>query len=320
MMPTEEEEYAQFVKDMEKMKIDQEKENKKKAEDKAKEEKAAKKAGKELIDQEDEPTNRQNVEIGSEVEKLLTESLTATVARQHKELADDPEFERCALLTLRVRHYDIKSAAPRLVSYLQFRKENKVSEWTPEKSPICKKILERDLVNPLPGLDKEGRLVMWIRKQFDDPKSWKAIDMIKTMHYVLMTEFARRDPKVQIMGLCGLLDMHKASHKNMDMSLPKLFFSHMSKTLPFRIGQMLLVHPNSLMLLVHPNSLMRLVHPNSLVSVVLPVVKSFAAKKLADRIHVIDDEEKLTHFIDKETVPEAVGGALKYDRADFRKN
>eukprot|EP00808_Paulinella_micropora_P025281 g8561.t1 len=227
MMPTEEEEYAQFVKDMEKMKIDQEKENKKKAEDKAKEEKAAKKAGTEVIDQEDEPTNRQNVEIGSEVEKLLTESLTATIARTD-------------LMTLRVQHYDMKSTC--LPQY----KENKVSEWTPEKSPICKKILERDLVNPLPGLDKEGRLVMWIRKQFDDPKSWKAIDLVKTMHYVLMTEFARRDPKVQVMGLCGLLDMHKASHKNMDMSLPKLFFSHMAKTLPFRIGQMLLVHPNSL--------------------------------------------------------------------------
>eukprot|EP00457_Paulinella_chromatophora_P006708 gb/GEZN01006727.1/.p1 GENE.gb/GEZN01006727.1/~~gb/GEZN01006727.1/.p1 ORF type:complete len:313 (-),score=85.34 gb/GEZN01006727.1/:641-1579(-) len=296
------EDYEKFLEQIKKLKIDQEKEAKKEAEEKAKAAKKKKKGEEEEHDPFDDPQpNIQDVQIGSEIEQLLTESLAATVARQEKSVLEDKEYQHCALLTLRIRNYDMKSAAERLKNYMHFRITNKVSEWNPQKSPMCKKIMQVSLINVLPDLDKSGRMMIWARKRYDQPESWSPMDLIKTMHYVYLAEYAKRDPKVQMLGLTIMLDMAKATHKNMDMNLPKIFFKEVGKSFPFRFSNMLIVRPSGL------------------VSVVLPVIKAFAPAKLAARINVVEDKTKLADFAELSHLPEELGGTLKYDRAAWLK-
>eukprot|EP00808_Paulinella_micropora_P009535 g24318.t1 len=299
--PEDDEEFKQFLKDAEKLRIEQEKEN-----EKEKKELAKRKAEKKDADEgeEEAPPAKIEVEPGGEVETLLVESLTATVARQNKKAVEDRQFEDCALVYLRVRNYDIKSAAERLNRYMSWRVENKAADWTPSAIEMCKKVLtfgcehpeKEGCINILPGLSKDGCVVVWIREMYNNPKALGAENLVRTMHFVLFNELLTRGAKTQAAGVCFVPDLKGASHKNMDNQLPKLFFKNIRKVWPIRV------------------KLIHIQNPIPLVTTMVPIVKAFMSEKLQERFHVSKSPGDIFKYIDKENVPEELGGALKYDR------
>eukprot|EP00808_Paulinella_micropora_P027617 g839.t1 len=282
-------EYQKFLKELEKMKI----------EEKVDEQFEAEANGAAQVVEEEEA--KPKVEFGSDEEKLLKEALVATVKRQLKEKeGEDPEFDMAALVTLRYRNFDIKSAAERLAVYMQWRKKEKVSSWTPS-TPMFKTILDCGMSNVLPGTDRQGRIVIWIRKCFDDPKKTPVIDVVRSSHHLMMHEMRRRGAMTQFKGVTLLMDFSGSSYKNFDMKNSKEW-QKVNKTWPMRYGKFLMVRPNSM------------------VPLVFPVFKKMVPPKLAKRMFIVQNLKDLEKHVDPKELPPELGGTLKYDRDAWLKS
>eukprot|EP00808_Paulinella_micropora_P031354 g40018.t1 len=285
-------EYVQFLKEIEKMKLEEKIEG---------EEDESSFAIPDAKDFEIKGPMKPKVAFRSEEETLLLQALVASVGRQIKtfKTSDDPQFEQAARVVLRYRNYDIKSATERLVRYSEWRRKHKVYEMNFKNTPFAK-YYSSQVAMVLPRPDREGRMMVWYRVKFDDPKAYKVNDIVKMVHYMDFHEICRRGGEAQLNGICLIIDQRGSSFKNMDMR-GQAAWKEVFKAWPFRFGKFLVVQPNAVF------------------SAVLPVFKRILGNKLFSRMYLVHKIEDLAKHIDPAHLPPELGGTEKVDYEAFVK-
>jgi len=235
-----------------------------------------------------------DVEIGSEMEKLLGEAVEATAIRQFPKAKDDPELKFLAVAVLRFRHYDIKSATDRLVRYLDWRVKNDVVHQDITKDTKLQAQVNEKVLRFLPTRDKYGRGIFVVNMKNNKPKKYTAMDVVRTVHWNLYSAL-KSDPLLQKNGLVVINDLIGTSHHNVDLNIPKHLFPLFTKIFPARIGGIFIVNPSPLL------------------AVMVPMYQRFSPK-LAKRLHIYGTNYgKLLRNFDKDALLEEHGGTLKLD-------
>jgi len=235
-----------------------------------------------------------DVEMGSDIEKLLGEAVEATVVRKMPNAKDDPELKWLAVATLRYRHYDMKSATERLLNFLDWRIKNSVVNQDITKDTKVQTQLREKVTRILPTRDKAGRAIMVINFRKHDPRKYTAQDTVKCVHWLILNSL-KTDPKLQKNGFVTVNDMIGTTHQNLDINIPRTLLPLFSKVFPVRIGGVYIVNPTAML------------------QVVVPLAQRLSPK-LAKRIHIYGtNKEKLLRNFDKDALPEELGGTFKFD-------
>jgi len=235
-----------------------------------------------------------DVEMGSDIEKLLGEAVEATVLRKMPKAKDDPELKWLAVAVLRFRHYDIKSATDRLLSFLDWRIKNDVVHQDVTKDKKLQAQLREKVSRLLPTKDKQGRGIFWINLKNHNPTKYTAQDTVRCIHWLFLHAL-KNDPQLQKNGMVGINDLVGTSHRNLDINIPKALLPLFSKVFPVRLGGIYFVNPTAIL------------------QIVVPIAQRLSPK-LAKRIHIYGTQkEKLLRNFDKEALPEELGGTLKFD-------
>jgi len=112
-----------------------------------------------------------DVEMGSDIERLLGEAIEASVLRKLPKASNDPELKWLAIATLRFRHYEIKSATERLLWFLDWRAKNDVVHQDISKDTKLQAQLKEKAIRLLPTRDKQNRGILVINLKNHKPKN-----------------------------------------------------------------------------------------------------------------------------------------------------
>jgi len=243
------------------------------------------------------PKKTPDIEVGSEMEKLLAEAVEATISRQDTKAKDDPELKFLALATLRFRHYDIKSATSRLGLFLELRRKYQVTNQKITDAKL-RAFLDTGTMRILPKVDKGGRVIMVLNLAKHNPKNFATVDVIRGVHYLIMVAL-KRSPDIQKNGLIAIHDMKGVTHQNVDLQIPKELGPAFNKKFPVRMGGVYVVNPTAM------------------ARVLVPLYQRISPK-LAKRIHIYGTKlEKLERNFEKDALLEELGGTLKFDYKEW---
>ena len=247
----------------------------------------------EVDDDQEDPT----VEAGSAAEKQKLDLLEGL-------LVDDKSRAASAdvkLMCLRGRKYEVERAAELLPNFLALCDENGVDDAPTDQ--LRADALSGKMV--LTGaVDAKGRPLLTVRMRNHRPKESKAPDMARLLTTVIVHAL-RKSVDAQRFGIVLLNDMSGVSVKNVDPSVPKLFFSSVFPRLPIRLARMCIFDP-----------------PFLVGRVVLPTVLFFMSKKLRARLTAVHGRDfKALHEVFPAALLTAdLGGTLTFDEAKFVEN
>jgi len=235
-----------------------------------------------------------DVEMGSDIERLLGEAIEASVLRKLPKASNDPELKWLAIATLRFRHYEIKSATERLLWFLDWRAKNDVVHQDISKDTKLQAQLKEKAIRLLPTRDKQNRGILVINLKNHKPKKYTANDSIKCVHWLIVTAL-KNDPLIQKNGFVVVNDMINATHHNLDLNIPRTLFPLFNKIFPARLGGLFIINPTALL------------------QVMVPLYQRFSPK-LAQRLHIYGTQKaKLLRNFEKDALLEELGGTLKFD-------
>lgn len=162
-------------------------------------------------------------------------------------------------------------------------------------------LYETGVAYPLAERDKEGRRIILIQTRKMDPKEFTASDAIH-----LLTWIARvilEEEETQIAGIITIIDQS-------DISFGHLRLLSISDSIDF-----VSVVKNSTL---GRQKGMYLVNLPSFASFMFEVAKKAANEKLRERIHLVDDMEKMKAIVDPSLFPLELGGSVP--EADMMKS
>ncbi|CAL4095895.1 unnamed protein product [Meganyctiphanes norvegica] len=161
------------------------------------------------------------------------------------------------------------------------------------KDPKMREILEMGMFLPLPGYDKEGRRVVFIRTSVHDPAKFSMDECFKATHFIndVMIE---EDEQCSITGFVQCMDMAKATMAHNLQMTPALMKKSMTI---WQDG-----YP------MRPKGLNYINTPAAF-DTVFSIFKSFMKEKMKKRIHIHgSDLESLHKQIPKDILPKEYGG------------
>jgi len=202
--------------------------------------------------------------------------------------------EETKLMCLRGRKYDAERAAELLPKVLEL-----VAEYASADTEQLKKDTLSQKFCYLGSKDDAGRGVLWVRLRNHNPKESKAPNMARFIT-TLMLQSVLKDVDSQRQGIAVVNDMTGLKLSNLDPATAKAIFGSVFPRLPVRVGRICIFNP-----------------PWILGHVILPVVLTFMSRKLRGRIAVVNGNkfDALQQYIPSASLPEELGGTLKYDAA-----
>lgn len=244
------------------------------------------------IEVDDDDQVMPSISVGGKEEKDLLAQLEGKLEGENKGAS-----ETLKLICLRGRKYDVDRAAaivPRVAALLE---KFKVTEETQED--LSTNLRSGKLT--MPGTaDEKGRAIIWVRLRFHDPKAQSAEAFGRMMVRIFTT--ALENPETARNGVCVVQDMSHVGIKNFDPKAFKMLAQEVFANLPIRIGKVCIYNP-----------------PFIIGRVILPIVFSIMPKKLKARLTIVngEDQEALHKLVPPASLPEELGGTLKFDIEQF---
>jgi len=242
------------------------------------------------VDEEQEPPLH---EVGSPGEDEALAKMEALVVEggDAKAIAAD-KFTK--LLCLRGRKYDPEAGAKVLSKLLALKEELGIGD--PAHTEQITKDMQSKKLIATGAKDPAGRVIMWLRLRYHNPKESKPVDMARMVTTIMLD--ALKDPDAQRCGLVMLGDLNGIGLKNIDPGVPKMLMGKVFPCLPIRIGRFCIFNP-----------------PWIFGHILLPIVLALMSKKLRGRIVLINGHhpEKLLPYIPKDSLPAALDGNLAID-------
>jgi hypothetical protein len=237
-------------------------------------------------------------EPGEETEAALQEEqLIEQLCVTHSQALDEnPSLVRfLAMIFLKFRKNDVASASERLERYLEWRREllGDLSDQTIENNEHLKRQVETLFFTVLPNSLPGGEAILYMELRRHNTSVFTAEDTVKTWHYLVMRAL-RKDPSLAARGFYVTGNLTNVSYYNIDIKIPHAISDAVSKCMPVRVCQFLIINPPYV------------------AHMILPVIRMLLSSKLSQRLNIVTDYSHLQdHYqIPAAGLPEAIGGAI----------
>jgi hypothetical protein len=181
-----------------------------------------------------------------------------------------PMVEFMAMIMLKYRNYDLKTAKERLGNYLAWRKSlfGDLSDHAMDDS--MGSLMLGGVIQTIMPPQGEGPMILFLRMRFADPSKHSTLAFVKLWHYLIIAAM-KRDSEIARHGIIVINNLSGTGMGNIDRGVPAIIGPAVNNCMPIRLVSACLFNAPWI------------------VSGIINIIKIVFSSKMQKRIHTLSD-------------------------------